>query len=76
YMVKGNYSRGSEFPHEEFVQRAIESYFSALCFKEEVGGHADLVCANSETGERWLVEAKGLTTQVGLDFRTILSRRG
>lgn len=73
-MAKSTYLRGGDFPHEGFVQRAIEGYFSGLCFKAETGGHADLVCAHSETGERWLVEAKGLTKAVGLDFRTGLGQ--
>lgn len=63
------YQLGIEFPHEGFVQSALEQYFTDLGFDIDLRGHADLVCAHSESGERWLVEAKGVTSDVGLDFR-------
>ena len=69
-----NYQLGSEFPHEGFVQAALERYFADLGFGVDVDGHADLVCAHSGSGERWLVEAKGVTSSVGLDFRTGLGQ--
>src|SRR5919199_1964145 len=62
---------GSDFPREGFVQRAIERHF-ASCAPAEAG-HADFACTD-ERGRRWLVEAKGETSDVGLDFRTGLGQ--
>ena len=68
------YPRGDKFPNEGFVQRAIEAYFTNLGFELERSGYSDLVCKREDTGECWVVEAKGLTTEVGLDFRTGLGQ--
>jgi hypothetical protein len=62
------------FPREAFVQRNIQSYFSHLGFQQVKGGSADWVCHYPESGQRWHVECKGLTTAVGLDFRTGLGQ--
>jgi len=69
-----SFKRGTDFPHEGFVQKAIEAHFSTIGFDLESGSHADLVARNKNTGERWLVEAKGVTTSIGLDFRTGLGQ--
>lgn len=69
-MPTRTYKRGSEFPHEGFVQGAIEAHFRAAGFELEHHKRIDLVCRHPATGETWQVEAKGVTTQVGLDFRT------
>jgi hypothetical protein len=66
-----NYRLGTEFPREGFVQAALERHFSA-CARESAG-HADLACRD-ENGQRWLIEAKGETSDVGLDFRTGLGQ--
>jgi hypothetical protein len=61
----------SDLPREGFVQRAIERHF-ASCARAEAG-HADFACTD-ERGRRWLVEAKGETSDVGLDLRTGLGQ--
>jgi hypothetical protein len=68
------FQRGADFPHEGFVQRAIESHFSRLGFVLECETLADLVCVHEHTAERWLIEAKGATSSIGLDFRTGLGQ--
>jgi hypothetical protein len=73
-MMRKVYKLGDKFPYEGFVQTAIEKHFRNLGFVVEVDTHADLVCADSKTGERWVVEAKGVTSEVGLDFRTGLGQ--
>jgi hypothetical protein len=65
---------GDAFPHEGFVQRAIELHFESLGFKAESHGHADLYSIHQQTGETWLVKAKCLTKDVGFDFRTGLGQ--
>ena len=65
---------GVKFPHEGFVQASVETYFARLGYSREAGSHADLVCVQPQTGERWLVEAKRVTSDVGLDFRTGLGQ--
>jgi hypothetical protein len=68
------YRLGAKFPHEGYVQSAIEAHFLGLGFTIDTNSDADLLCAHSETGERWLVEAKGVTSAIGLDFRTGLGQ--
>ena len=68
------YKRGLEFPHEGFVQLSIEAHFRAAGFDLVNDGRVDLLCSHPLTGEAWHIEAKGLTTQVGLDFRTGLGQ--
>lgn len=33
-----------------------------------------MVCVNPDNGETWIIEAKGKTAQIGLDFRTCLGQ--
>lgn len=68
------YHYPGEFPREAFVQQAIAAHFTALGFQTETGGYSDLVCHSVERGERWVIEAKGQTGAVGLDFRTGLGQ--
>jgi hypothetical protein len=65
------YQLGDEFPREGFVQAAIEQHFGA-CERVEAGW-ADLACVD-ENGLRWVIEAKGETSDTGLDFRTGLGQ--
>lgn len=69
-----SFKRGVEWPNEGFVQGAIEKFFRSADFKVEEHKTIDLVCSHPVTGARWKVEAKGLTTAVGLDFRTGLGQ--
>lgn len=69
-----SFKLGIEFPREGFVQLAMEAYFQRRGFAVTTDTDADLVCSHRETDERWLVEAKGVTTAIGLDFRTGLGQ--
>ena len=62
---------GYEFPREGFIQAALEQHFAA-CERFDAGW-ADLACVD-ESGVRWVVEAKGETSDTGLDFRTGLGQ--
>lgn len=64
------YQKGYDFPYEGFVQLTIEAHFKSLGFKKTPKGHIDLCCKHPRTSERWIIEAKGKTSAVGLDFRT------
>ncbi len=64
------YARGTDFPNEGFVQAAIEAHVRKLGFEILSGGDADLVAFDPTTGKRWIIEAKGDTSDPGLDFRT------
>ena len=68
------YKNGMEFPNEGFVQNTIESYFDKKGFIKESISYTDYAGVHMETQERWRVEAKGLTSNVGLDFRTGLGQ--
>jgi hypothetical protein len=69
-----SFKRGVEWPNEGFVQGAIEAFFRFSGFEVEEHKTIDLVCSHPTTGAKWRVEAKGLTTAVGLDFRTGLGQ--
>ena len=45
-----------------------------LGFVLEPSRSVDLVCTHPSTGERWQIAAKGITTAIGLDFRTGLGQ--
>ena len=62
------------FPREAFVQAALERHFDKRGFVFDDAGTADLRCQNPQTGEKWIVEAKGETSDIGLDFRTGLGQ--
>ncbi|MBK6005947.1 hypothetical protein JJB11_07550 [Ramlibacter ginsenosidimutans] len=68
------YKRGSSWPNEGFVQAAVEAFFRGSGFEIEKHKTIDVVCSHMKTGDQWRVEAKGLTTAVGLDFRTGLGQ--
>jgi hypothetical protein len=61
---------GDLYPHEEFIQNALVRHFVERGFSVEMERHNPDVLAWQPGGERWHIEAKGLTTAVGLDFRT------
>ena len=73
-MAPKGYRYPKEFPREAFVQSAIERHFLEHGFETIKGGHTDLACRHPATGERWIIEAKGETADVGLDFRTGLGQ--
>ena len=68
------FQRGTDFPNEGFVQQAVEKYFRAQGFIGDTTTYADLISSHPGSGEKWLVEAKGMTTSPGLDFKTGLGQ--
>ena len=72
--VKSGFKRKHEFPNESFIQEKIEEYFLSKDFELLDPGYADLKCSHKDSKEIWLVEAKGKTAQMGLDFRTCLGQ--
>lgn len=68
------YKRGFDFPNEGFVQRAIEEYFYKMGYMQINERYSDFVCINPNNNEKWVVEAKGETKAIGLDFRTCLGQ--
>lgn len=68
------FPRGEGFPNEGFVLGAIERHFRSLGFALLDEGFTDFACIHRESGERWVIEAKGHSTDVGLDFNTCLGQ--
>lgn len=64
----------AKYPYEAFVQEALRAHFTEQGYFIEQMDSVDLVCRHPESGERWVIEAKGKTTQPGLDFRTALGQ--
>jgi hypothetical protein len=73
-LTPSQYKLGSDFPREAFVQQAIEKHFESIGYRLCEATQADLICAHPQTKERWIVEAKGETTAIGLDFNTGLGQ--
>lgn len=69
-----SFPRGTEFPNEGFVQNAIETYFTDQGFTLLEEGYTDLACVHPQTGERWVVEAKGHSKSLNVDFNTCLGQ--
>lgn len=65
---------GVEFPAEGFIQQALENHFASLGYELLDEGHTDLACTNPQTGDRWIIEAKGHSSSIGLDFNTCLGQ--
>jgi hypothetical protein len=63
-----------DFPNEGFVQQVIEKYFLDSKYRSLDPGYTDLIVQHEETREKWVVEAKGETSSIGLDFRTGLGQ--
>ncbi len=68
--MAGNFKLGYDFPSEGFVQLAIEKFFAKEGYQVVEFRYADYCCLNPANGQKWIVEAKGKTTAIGLDFRT------
>ena len=64
------FPRGSGFPHEGFVHASVRQHFEANGYVNETAGYVDFIFRCPKTNEKWRIEAKGTTTDVGLDFRT------
>ena len=69
-----SFPRGNDFPNEGFVQKAIEAYFTEQGFTLLDEGYTDLACVRPQTGERWVVEAKGHSKALNVDFNTCLGQ--
>lgn len=68
------FQRGLGFPHEGFVQAAIINHFRDQNYTIREEGFADLVCVCETRRCKWIIEAKGVTAAIGLDFRTGLGQ--
>ena len=73
-MSEKQFKLGTNYPNEGFVQSALQGHFEGLGFKQGKLGHIDYVGVHPVSGERWVIEAKGETSDVGLDFRTGLGQ--
>lgn len=73
-MTASTFELGNEFPREGFVQAQLERHFHRLGFRQEKRDHIDYVGVHPDTHETWIIEAKGETSDVGLDFRTGLGQ--
>lgn len=67
-----NYKNPKVYPNEAFIQEAIENYFSNAGFEIKKNGYIDLYVEKKD--EKWIVEAKGSTSQITVDFNTCLGQ--
>jgi hypothetical protein len=68
------FKKDKAFPNEAFIQEALETYFINKGYEIEKYGQIDLLASNSLNNEKWIIEAKGITSQVGLDFNTCIGQ--
>ncbi len=66
------FSRPPEFPNEAFVQKAIEQYFTANGYEIDGAGQIDLKAWKNK--EDWVIEAKGITKAIRVDFNTCMGQ--
>ncbi|QRN85831.1 hypothetical protein JR334_00925 [Clostridia bacterium] len=60
------------YPNEAFIQEAIENYFSNEGFEIQKDGQIDLIAEKND--EKWIIEAKGMTSQITVDFNTCIGQ--
>ncbi|MGD9935412.1 MAG: hypothetical protein AB7T37_17080 [Dehalococcoidia bacterium] len=72
--MASRFPRGTDFPGEFFVQESLRKWFEQHGFEVTTGQSNPDLLARSPKGASWHVEAKGQTSQVGLDFRTGLGQ--
>ena len=60
------------YPYEAFVQESLEKYFMSLGYELKTEEQVDLIAEKGN--ERWVIEAKGLTSAIGIDFNTCLGQ--
>lgn len=77
-MTNLAFKRGTDFPNEGFVDAAVHRWAvslgcSGLVRAEGYGRQPDLVAVRAN-GRRLVIEAKGRTTSIGVDFNTGLGQ--
>ena len=72
--MKKGYKKEHVYPNESFIQEKLELFFVEQGYDLLAHKHADLKCRHEKTQTTWLIEAKGSTSQIGLDFRTCLGQ--
>ncbi len=67
-----HFKKNKAYPNEAFIQEAIENCFFNEGFAIEKDGQIDLVAEKDD--EKWIVEAKGMTSQITVDFNTCIGQ--
>lgn len=62
------------FPAEDAVVAAVRAWLAQRGCVGERRDYVDIVAREPDTGRLWVIEAKGETSQTGLDFRTCLGQ--
>jgi hypothetical protein len=73
-FIMRTYQKENLFPYEAFIKEAIKRYFEMNGFQVADTGQVDLIAENMSTSEKWVIEAKGMTSAIGLDFNTCLGQ--
>jgi hypothetical protein len=70
-----DFKLGTSFPYEGFVQNTVYEFFTRQGYKVTIdtnNRHPDLTCTKGS--DTWVIEAKGKTSDIGLDFNTGLGQ--
>lgn len=73
-IKKKGYHREHIYPNESFVQESIEKHFISKGFDIENKPNVDLSCVHPESRESWMIEAKGQSKSIGVDFKTAIGQ--
>ena len=73
-MIAKGYKLPHEFPHESFIQEVLEDFFESEGYSIIEEKPIDIKCSNADKNETWIIEVKGKTSQIGLDFKTCLGQ--
>lgn len=68
------FKRNASFPHEAFVRLAIQTHFNSSGYQRIDVPHSDYACVHPANGVQWVIEAKGETYEIGVDFRSGLGQ--
>ena len=73
-MIAKGYKLPHEFPHESFIQEVLVDFFESEGYSIIEEKPIDIKCSNADKNETWIIEVKGKTSQIGLDFKTCLGQ--
>jgi|HigsolmetaGSP11D_1036233.scaffolds.fasta_scaffold13136_3 hypothetical protein len=69
---------GNVFPYEVYVEGVLKKHFQTLGYTVDKGNpyraEADLICIDPLTNETWMIQVKGKTKAIGVDFNTCLGQ--
>ncbi len=67
-----HFKKEKVYPNEAYIQEAIENFFTQEGFIIDAEGQIDLIAEKND--DKWIIEAKGMTSQITVDFNTCIGQ--